>query len=268
MRRDSDRGSLADAAGPGLQLSLFDAARTGAALPADEADWRLRRSVRARRLTVRVFHDGRVVIVVPQRASERRVREFVREHRQWIAARVAEALATRARRPVEAFPPQSIALLAFGEHWRLHLAGGRGAPRVRPAADGLLEVRGELDPARGALRARLLAWLIGHARTRLEPQLADLSRASGLRYSRLSLRRQRSRWGSCSVRGTISLNVCLAFQRPEVVRYLMLHELVHTRHMNHSAAYWDCVAGICPGWQALDRELTDGWRLVPQWVFA
>ena len=57
------------------------------------------------------------------------------------------------------------------------------------------------------------------------------------------------------------------FQRPEVVRYLLIHELAHTRHMNHSGAFWSCVAACCPGYQALDRELLGGWRQVPGWVF-
>ena len=81
------------------------------------------------------------------------------------------------------------------------------------------------------------------------------------------LRRQRTRWGSCSAAGTISLNVCLMFQRPEVVRYLMVHELCHRRHMNHSDRFWQLVESFEPGWRALDAELLKGWRHVPGWVF-
>ncbi len=84
---------------------------------------------------------------------------------------------------------------------------------------------------------------------------------------RVLVRRQRTRWGSCSTRGTISLNCCLLFQRPPVVRYLLIHELVHTRHMNHSHGFWQRVARHCPDYSGLDRELLDGWRRVPSWVF-
>ena len=82
-----------------------------------------------------------------------------------------------------------------------------------------------------------------------------------------SVRRQRTRWGSCSNKGTISLNVCLMFQRPEVVRYLIIHELCHRRHMNHSKRFWSLVASFEPGWKPLDVELLQGWRNVPAWVF-
>ena len=68
--------------------------------------------------------------------------------------------------------------------------------------------------------------------------LAALAIQHGFEFKRLSIRLQRTRWGSCSTRGTISINLALLFQRPEVLRYLMCHELAHTRHMNHSATYW------------------------------
>ena len=97
--------------------------------------------------------------------------------------------------------------------------------------------------------------------------LADVAAECGFRYERLQVRLQRNRWGSCSVRGTISLNACLAFQRPEIVRYLLIHELAHTHHMNHAARFRDCVAQHCPQWRTLDRELLEGWHRVPRWVF-
>lgn len=97
--------------------------------------------------------------------------------------------------------------------------------------------------------------------------LAATAREVGMSYRKMAIRRQRSRWGSCSTRGTISLNCCLLFQRPEVVRYLLVHELAHTQHMNHSKRFWQCVERHCPDFQELDAELLAGWRRVPVWVF-
>ena len=70
------------------------------------------------------------------------------------------------------------------------------------------------------------------------------------------------------MRGTISLNACLLFQRPEVVDYLIVHELMHVKHMNHSNRFWQAVEKHCADWRALDRELLQGWRHVPRWIFA
>ena len=227
---------------------------------------RIRVSGRARRLSVRVYPDARVEVVVPPRARAREVEHFINLHRQWIDDKRTAAL--RSRPPPEPFPPASLLFNLTGETWRLHLAGGEGRLRlteVEGAGGHILQVSGRASSA--GLRSALRAWLMRAARARLAPRVAARSKATGIPYSRVSIRRQRSRWGSCSVRGTISLNTCLLFQRPEVVDYLVVHELTHVRHMNHSARFWQAVERHCPGWRALDRELLDGWRHVPRWVF-
>src|SRR5450631_2266793 len=137
---------------------------------------------------------------------------------------------------------------------------------ARAIAPGILGLVGDACAARLAHRA-LRGWLGERARVVLVPALAECARRLGYRYQQVAIRRQRTRWGSCSTRGTISLNSCLMFQTPEVMRYLLLHELVHTRHMNHSRAFWQEVSHHCPHYQRLDTELLDGWRRVPSWVF-
>lgn len=225
---------------------------------------RLRRSARARRLALRVHLDGRVEVVVPRGVTMAAVEDFVIRHRQW----VHQKLSSRPQRVApDPFPPQRIALPALGETYRVHVAGGRGRLRVDPRA-GVLSLRGAWGSATpAAARRALLIWLVNHARAALERQLQARSITTGLNYRSLQLRRQRTRWGSCSSRGVISLNVCIVFQSPAVLDYLLVHELVHTRHMNHSAAYWKTVSEHCPGWKRLDRALSEGWSRVPSWVY-
>jgi predicted metal-dependent hydrolase len=251
-----------DADGAQLQMDLL----RGDLQPADAAHPRIRVSRRARRLAVRVYPDARVEVVVPPRVRPREVEQFVAQHREWIDSKRAAALARRP--PAEVFPPASIRFALTGETWRVHAAGGDRA-RVKALADaqggsgGILSLAGTPRALRPALRA----WLLRVARERLEPRVELLAQRTGVPYSRVAIRRQRSRWGSCSVRGTISLNACLLFQRAEVVDYLIVHELMHVRHMNHSARFWEAVERHCPGWRALDRELVQGWRQVPRWPF-
>lgn len=225
--------------------------------------WVLRRSARARRLAIRVHLDGRVEVVVPRGVGDAVIGGFLHRHREWIARRLAE----RARPPAApSFPPSSIVLPALGQTYWVHLAGGRGRARANVVGDALLVISGaqDTDSARRAVRD----WLIEHARAAFEPRLRELAEHGGFRFRRLQLRRQRTRWGSCSSRGVISLNVCAVFQSPEVLDYLMIHELAHTRHMNHSPAYWREVALYCSDWRRLDRELSRGWQHVPPWIFA
>ena len=224
--------------------------------------WQLRSSPRARRLSARVHLDGRVEIVQPRGATREAVQAFVERHRRWIESRVEER---RALAPAP-FPPREVELPAFGQSWRLHLAGGRGTPRARAMAPGLLSLRGA--GGRDTIAAALREWLKAHCREPMQARLEALAAEHGFEFGKVQLRFQRTRWGSCSRRGVISLNVCGAFQPPPVLDYLMLHELAHTRHMDHSAAYWRAVESVCPGWRALDRELSRGWRHVPAWVFS
>jgi predicted metal-dependent hydrolase len=239
------------------QLDLWGSAASG-------ESWSVRESARARRLTVRVFRTGRVEVVVPPRTSRRMLHRFIHEHRDWIDAKRQAARAEA--RPSDPFPPTVIRLAARLEELRVELHEAHGRLRATRAAGGVLRLAGPTAERRQVERA-LRAWLVEESRRHLGSELAAVAAHYDFRYERLSIRRQRTRWGSCSTRGTISLNCCLMFQRPEVVRYLLIHELSHTRHMNHSARFWAIVGACCPEYEALDRELLEGWRQVPAWVF-
>lgn len=257
----SDDGHKQGVAQLQLELPGTDPPGDDAALP------RIRVSARVRRLSVRVYPDARVEVVVPPRARPREIERFIAEHREWIDEKRAAALA---RRPEpEVFPPKAIVFELTGESWRPHLGGEGGRRRIEEIGEssggGILRIA---DVGPGGLRAALRAWLLRAARERLEPRVAALAARMDVPYARVSIRRQRSRWGSCSVRGTISLNACLLFQRPAVVDYLIVHELTHVRHMNHSAKFWQAVERHCPDWRRLDRELLQGWRQVPRWTFS
>jgi predicted metal-dependent hydrolase len=246
------------------QLDLLDA---GAVEGGDGL--RVRVSGRARRLSLRVYPDARVEVVVPPRAQARAIERFVAAHREWIDSKRAQALRNR---PVpQAFPPGELVLQATGETFRVELAGGAGRLRLTEGsraagADPTLRITGTAEAR--SLRQALRRWLMTAARERLEPRVAALAATTGVRYARLSIRRQRSRWGSCSARGTISLNCCLLFQPADVVDYLIVHELMHVKHMNHSPRFWQAVERHCAGWRELDRDLLQGWRHVPRWVFS
>ncbi|NBV20395.1 MAG: M48 family peptidase [Proteobacteria bacterium] len=93
------------------------------------------------------------------------------------------------------------------------------------------------------------------AATELPPRLLELAASLHVTVQRVSVRNQRSRWGSCSRSGTISLNWRL-IQTPDYVRdYICVHELMHRREMNHSARYWQHVAEAFPRWEEAERWL-------------
>lgn len=257
MRQPWAGGAATTARSAPLQFSLLPA--RGA-----QPSWDVRISRRARRLSMRVFPGGRVEVVVPPGIGIPAIERFVARHRDWAERRSREfALAAPCETETQ---PGHVALAASGQTWSIDYEPGRGRG-VREYAAGALRVR-VTDPGnRLQVSAALRAWLAERASDHLGRLLAEVSSKIEIDYRQLQLRRQRTRWGSCSASGGISLNVCLMFQRPEVVRYLLIHELCHRRHMNHSARFWRLVERFEPRWQSLDEELLAGWRRVPAWVF-
>jgi predicted metal-dependent hydrolase len=236
----------------GTQLSLFETRSSN-------DSFAVRVSPRARRLTARVHVGGRVEIVVPIGVSPKTVREFVQRFTPWIDRKVAA---------MQCFPEAANAVphaidFAFTNE-RFDVRWQPGAKRALTEADARLVVSA---PDEGAARLLLQAWLKRAAAQRLAPRLLELADELNCPVARVAIRCQRTRWGSCSTRGTVSLNCSLVFLRPAVVRYLFVHELAHTKHMNHSASFWRLVERLEPDYRSLDRELLAGWRTVPAWVF-
>jgi predicted metal-dependent hydrolase len=187
-----------------------------------------------RRYVLRVLDDGSLRVTVPWWGNQRDARAFVASQGEWVARQ-------RARRTA-----------AATGRWT---AGGvvlvDGVPqRLTAAADGGLTLDGVPVTDAGAdapaVRAAVHARLRALARERLPAELLALAAAHGLAVTRVAIRNQASRWGSCSRRGAISLNWRLVQTPPFVREYVLLHELMHRRELNHSARFWRLVAAVCP----------------------
>ncbi len=213
-----------------------------------------------------MYPGGRVEVVVPPGASAATVHRFVHSHREWIDQRVAD-LSSAAPHALDRRPTH-IDLRAIGRRFVVtYIPSAARSITVRTRHEtSTIELTGAVHSEEAIGRA-LRAWLTQVAHKELATSLAGVAATGGFRYARVQARRQRTRWGSCSASGTISLNACLLFLDPEVVHYLLVHELCHTRHMNHSARFWALVEAHEPEYKRLDRELLKGWQSVPGWVF-
>jgi predicted metal-dependent hydrolase len=216
-------------------------------------------------MSVRVYPGGRVEVVVPPGVPPITVQRFVGTHSQWISRRVEDLSAVGT--PLDAGPPAVIHVPAIGRTFKVEYEQTRSTS-IRPQLLGndVLRIFGPIHDA-AAIGTALRQWLSDLAYDELGLQLAAVARELGLSFSRIQIRRQRTRWGSCSATGTISLNACLMFLEPAVVHYLFVHELCHTRHMNHSSRFWALVEHHEPDYRRLDRELLRGWQSVPAWMF-
>ncbi|MBE9515415.1 MAG: M48 family metallopeptidase [Proteobacteria bacterium] len=223
--------------------------------------YRVRESRRARRARIQVTPMGDVEVVVPQGFNISLVPAFLGSHQDWLEKILAR---TRALRPAELDNPipASVTLAAIGLECEVFYRQGE-RNRVKLTANDTLDVF--LSPE-AELHKVLQRWLTRTARKHLACVIDDVASYAGLEFGKLSVRGQRSRWGSCSCRKDISLNRSLMFLAPELVRYVVLHELCHTQHMNHSKCYWQLVARHEPDYKLLDRQLRSGWHHVPRWA--
>ena len=205
------------------------------------------RSAKARRYRLTLRRDGVAVAVIPQRGSEREARLFVEEHRAWL-----ERARERQRRR-----PRGATVWTLGTHvlWRGEPAEIRKAadgerPQVCVAADVFRVPR--LD---GDLRPTLEAHFLRLAKVELPARTWELAAVTGMAVREITVRNQRTRWGSCTTGGVISLNWRL-IQTPDFVRdYIVYHELMHLKEMNHSDRFWARVEEVCPAWRDAERWL-------------
>ncbi|MBS8226921.1 M48 family metallopeptidase [Vannielia litorea] len=206
-----------------------------------EVEVTLRRSARARRLSLRVSGvDGRVTLTMPRFAPEREARNFAAEKAGWIRDRLAEQAPFVPVEPGAEIPVEGV------------LRRVEAAPVRRIA----LEPQALLVPE-GATRlpARLGAFLREIARERLAEASARHAAALGRPHGRITLRDTRSRWGSCSHEGNLMYSWRLILAPPEVLDYVAAHEVAHLAHMDHSPRFWAACGKLCPGYEAPRRWL-------------
>ncbi|HET7588213.1 MAG TPA: SprT family zinc-dependent metalloprotease [Gammaproteobacteria bacterium] len=220
----------------------------------------VRYSARAKRLQIRVRPWFGVEIVAPRRCALRQIERFVSAQRAWIESVCRELPLPP---PADSLP-DSIVLPAIGAAYRADYGKLAGRASVAERGRVLHVPAGPDDPA--AARQQLRKWLAATTRAVLLPRLDELARRHGFKYHKVSVRGQRTRWGSCSSRKQISINYKLLFLAPDLVDYLFIHELAHTRQLNHSPRYWRVVEACLPDYRELEVRMSEAWKDVPGWV--
>jgi predicted metal-dependent hydrolase len=207
------------------------------------------RNPRARRYVLRVRPDGSARVTIPRGGSTAEARRFAERNQNWLE-RQFQRLAAQPNRPVEWIPGAEI--MFRGELVKLEggVDGESGVVRFGGESVGV--------PGGGTnLRPPVERFLWKLASKELPSRVFEFAALHQLLPRRVTVRNQRSRWGSCSRRGTISLNWRLV-QAPLFVRdYIILHELCHLKEMNHSRRFWREVERVCPDYRIAERWLKE-----------
>ncbi len=253
----SSKSRQSDAPAP-QQYDLLESAESSRELK--PLEWRVRVHRRARSLSLHVEPNGSVRVTVPPRSRPRDVAAFVKDNAAWIEKAQHYFIQRRASQTVL---PDNIALKALEMDLRVvYLSGARSGCEMD--GDQLLVSSPTADIE--TCWPLLQAWLKRSAKRYLIPKINKLADEINLKPKRVQVRLQKSRWGSCSSLGTVSLNAALLLRPPEEVRYLLVHELCHLQHLDHSKRYWALVETHEPRYRALDQSLNAAWRDTPLWL--
>jgi predicted metal-dependent hydrolase len=183
-------------------------------------------------------------VTIPRNGSIRAARDFASRNVGWLEQQF-QRLATRPKIP---------------DTWNLgtEILFRGELVRIEPDADGSIRFSAErldVSDAQADLRPVIQNHLRNLASRELPARVMEWAALHGVKVSRVTVRNQKSRWGSCSRRGTISLNWRLV-QTPDFVRdYIILHELAHRRQMNHSGKFWQEVERLFPDYLQAERWL-------------
>jgi len=222
----------------------------------------LRASSRSRHVRLSISRYSGLTIVVPLRFDTSKIPEIIASKEEWIR---------RSLEKVQSYPPpveiparillRSIdrsydVVLEQGSHHKNHLIEDNGTLKL------CIDSRSKRIPF-----TLLKKWLHKKSCAILLPWLERVSKEHGLPYNKGAIRLQRTRWGSCSVKKNINLNRTLIFLPPELVEYLMIHELCHTVELNHSKRFWELVKQHRSDYRMLDKELKHARKYVGEWVY-
>ena len=231
-------------------------------------DYTVKESAKAKHARLKLSMREGLVVVVPRGFDYERIPGILKKKRRWLEH--AQDRVETQRKFFEPEPigslPERLMLRGIGEEWVVDYRPTHSRRVTAVERDGhRLLVHGDTDNT-AACKAALRRWLNRKAHDNLVPWLVRLADERGFTVKRILVKSQRTRWASCSKARTISVNLKLLFIPEEQIRYVVIHELCHTVHLNHSSQFWALVSEHDQSFKRADAKLRVAWRFVPAWL--
>lgn len=214
----------------------------------------VRRSFRARHARLEIRPDTGLTVIIPRRYSAHDVEELLHLKSGWILKTFGKNLRQH--------PLLNLHNARDGD--KIPYLGRNIELSVQPSREksAMLSMSGDrllvgAGPKGDHVDALLESWYHYRAEILFERKIKEFSSIMGIRYGRLSIRSQKTRWGSCSRSGTICLNWKLVLVPEPVIDYVVIHEIAHIKEMNHSQRFWQLVSRYCPDYKKYRRFLRD-----------
>lgn len=202
-----------------------------------------RTTARSRNVRLKVTSDGKVIVTSPPRTPTRIIEEFVHQQRDWITS----ALAAVKHRPS---PVQNDKVMLFGTWYDVHISRELNEEvGITLQQQTMKIVPINTTASDTTIKTTIEHYLKATAEKYIVPRTHQWAKVMHIEFAAISLREQKTRWGSCSSRGNLQFNWRLVHYAPEVIDYVLIHELAHRRQMNHSSAFWNIVKQYDPEYQ-------------------
>lgn len=210
-----------------------------------QVPYRVRVSTRARRLRLTVS-NGQVSVTLPRGVPRSEAEKMLLQHSGWLMGQLERA--ARAKAPARALPADVILLRGEVKKMVVREESDRQTRlRVEEGADRVVIHAPEGMGKAG--RSLAMPWLKARAREEITAATAKWAARMGLSYRAISIRDQKTRWGSCSSRGTLSFNWRLVMAPPAIMEYVVIHELAHLKQPDHSKAFWQLTGQFFPDYK-------------------
>jgi predicted metal-dependent hydrolase len=209
-------------------------------------NYMVRKSARRKTLTITVHPDNRVVVSAPVTYPPKKILQFIESKSDWVL-KVLQANLQKVRQSQDRRFETGEKLFYLGREYILCVQ--RGTPSPIMLENGHICVRLPAEgptPEPSAVRKHLLNWYLANALAKVKEKVPVYADLIGVKPRRVTIKTLKSRWGSCSVNGRISLAWNIIMAPEQILDYLIVHELCHMVHHNHSTEFWDMVASILP----------------------
>lgn len=219
----------------------------------DSVDYDVRWLASRKTLAIEVHPDGRVLVRAPADCPADLIAERVRKRAAWIGRQLADFERYRPRTPARHYVSGE-SHRYLGRQYRLKVLSSNTTGMKVTHGQLIVSLDGQASPER--VKAALQRWYRHRAKLLFEEALdASLSRFEGIERPRLSVRNMRSRWGSLSRAGTLTLNVDLVRAARSCIEYVVTHELCHLKHRHHGAAFYQLLERVMPDWTKRKERL-------------
>jgi hypothetical protein len=199
--------------------------------------YKLVKSHKAKYIRIKVSSMGELSVVLPRGISEKHAHSFLQTKSQWVLKTIANTVIAKNN-----VFPESLDLKLLGEYWSLNYikSNENTCIQLKETSENSLEITGNIEDWDNVKKI-INRWCKLKAKQIFITMLEALAEEHGFHFNRLSIRSQKTRWGSCSTAKNINLNSKLLFMPIDVAKYVMIHELCHTIEMNHSSRFWQLV---------------------------